>query len=343
MTEDEMWQALISCDKNYDGKFFYGVKSTGIFCRPSCASRTPLRKNVVYFHTAEEAMDAGFQPCKRCRPDLLVFAPALDLAKKAKGIMDRAYHDSSLLTQKMNHLGITRRHLDEVFKNQYQETLKDYLSNIRIQKAKELLSDGISISDTAMAIGMCSLSGFYSFFKKETGMTPAEYQNHCHKEKDSLSYRTLYHSPIGTLVIRSSDKAISEVSLLKEKPTDANRENPLTRECKKELTEYFSGKRKTFDIPVAPKGTPFQQKIWKAVSEIPYGSTQTYGEIAEKAGSPRAYRAVGMANHNNPILILIPCHRVIGSNGSLTGYAAGLDSKQYLLELEKENGRKDDE
>lgn len=184
---------------------------------------------------------------------------------------------------------------------------------------------------------MGSLSGFYSFFKKETGMTPADYQGHRHAKGVSPMYHTFYQSPIGTLAIRSTDEAVTEISLLTEEPKESPRENQLTRDCKKELAEYFQGKRKTFTVPLAPKGTVFQQKVWKAVREIPYGCTQTYGEIAEKAGSPKAYRAVGMANHQNPILILTPCHRVIGSNGSLTGYAAGIDNKRYLLELEKKN------
>ncbi len=140
MTEDEMWQALVACDKNYDGKFFYGVKSTGVFCRPSCASRTPLRKNVVYFHTAKKAMDAGFHPCKRCCPDLLVFAPALDIARKAKEIMDSAYNDSSLLAQKMSRIGLTRRHLDEIFKDNYQESLKVHLSKVRLPRESRSLT-----------------------------------------------------------------------------------------------------------------------------------------------------------------------------------------------------------
>ncbi|MFV0617429.1 bifunctional transcriptional activator/DNA repair enzyme AdaA [Megasphaera sp. WILCCON 0056] len=337
MTEDEMWKALVSCDKSYDGQFFYGVKSTGIFCRPSCASRTPLRKNVVYFHTAEEALKAGFHPCKRCRPDLLVFTPALDIAREAKEIMDRAYNDSSLLAQKMTRLGITRNHLDKIFKNQYQESLKEYLNRLRIQKAKGLLSEGVPISDTAWAIGMNSLSGFYSFFKKETGLTPADYQHHGHRKDEPPMYHTFYRSPIGTLVIRSTEEAIIGISPLTQEIQASPRENQLTLKCTKELDEYFSGTRKTFDIPLAPKGTPFQQAVWKAVCEIPYGSTHTYGEIAKKVGSPKAYRAVGMSNHKNPILILIPCHRVIGSQGNLTGYAAGLKNKQYLLEMEKRN------
>lgn len=339
MTEDEMWKAVVACDKSYDGQFFYGVKSTGIFCRPSCASRTPLRQNVLFFRTPEEAMAAGFRPCKRCRPDLLFFEPALELVQRAKAIIDRAYADSASLAQEMKDLGITRSYLDELFKREYQESPRDYLRKLRLQKAKELLGAGIQISDTALAIGMNSLSGFYSFFKNETGMTPAEYRLQCQNNHrgGSPMYHAFYRSPIGLLSICATDEAVTGVERIQEEPQEEESGNQLTAACQKELQEYFEGKRMTFDLPLAPEGTPFQKKVWQAVREIPYGRTETYGEVARKVGSPKAYRAVGMSNHKNPILILIPCHRVIGSNGSLTGYAAGLENKQYLLELEQKH------
>lgn len=148
-------------------------------------------------------------------------------------------------------------------------------------------------------------------------------------------YYAFYDSPIGLLAIRATEEAVTEVVLLSEEERGMSLENRLTRKCRKELGEYFQGKREAFDLPLAPRGTPFQRKVWAAVREIPYGTTRTYGDIAKKTGNPKAYRAVGMANRENPILILIPCHRVIGSDGSLTGYAAGLGNKKYLLELEK--------
>ena len=151
-------------------------------------------------------------------------------------------------------------------------------------------------------------------------------------------------SPIGLLKITASDAAVTAVERIiseEEKPTgmeDKMIEHPLIRQCCEELQEYFAGCRQSFDVPLAPSGTPFQQRVWNALCQIPYGKTRTYGEVAKMAGNPKASRAVGMANHCNPILILIPCHRVIGSDGSLTGYAAGLETKKYLLQLEKEHG-----
>ena len=150
-------------------------------------------------------------------------------------------------------------------------------------------------------------------------------------------------SPIGLLKITASDAAVTAVErIISEEEKSAGMEDkmiehPLIRQCCEELQEYFAGCRQSFDVPLAPSGTPFQQRVWNALCQIPYGQTRTYGEIAKMAGNPKASRAVGMANHRNPILILIPCHRIIGADGSLTGYAAGLETKKYLLQLEKEN------
>lgn len=146
-------------------------------------------------------------------------------------------------------------------------------------------------------------------------------------------------TPIGLLQIITTDKAIVSAT-----PTDHEENivgneaaNKLAQECKVELAEYFAGKRKKFDLPLKQEGTQFQKKVWQELKQIPYGETKTYGEIAKLIDKPKASRAIGMANHNNPILILVPCHRVIGADGSLTGYAAGIEAKKYLLEFEKKN------
>lgn len=146
----------------------------------------------------------------------------------------------------------------------------------------------------------------------------------------------IYEFSIGRLRIMEEDGAITRIELAEQESGGSNRwETPLIKSAAAQLWEYFSGKRRQFDLPLDPRGTPFQKKVWTALCSIPYGETRTYGQIAEKTGNPKASRAVGMANHNNPIMIVIPCHRVIGANGSLTGYAGGLSVKQRLLELEQ--------
>lgn len=146
-------------------------------------------------------------------------------------------------------------------------------------------------------------------------------------------YRFHYNSPVGVLCIEDNGSAVTAIKLCR----DGDSDNPseLAQDVIKQLEEYFNGERRIFEIPIAPRGTEFQQKVWRALTDIPYGETRTYGEIAQQTGNPRACRAVGNANNKNPIMIVVPCHRVIGSNGDLTGYACGLDVKKYLLDLEK--------
>ena len=172
-SDDTMWQAVVDCDSAYDGKFFYGVKTVGVYCRPSCRSKTPLRKNVVYFMTEEEAKRAGFRPCKRCRPELCGQAPVAGLAAQAKKHMDDHYDKRALLLAELKKLGVTQSHLAAVFRQQYGMTPTRYLGSRREQQAKNLLAaTDMPIIDIAAAIGFDSLSAFYAFFKKQAGTTP---------------------------------------------------------------------------------------------------------------------------------------------------------------------------
>ncbi|MGN1023558.1 MAG: bifunctional transcriptional activator/DNA repair enzyme AdaA [Lachnospiraceae bacterium] len=348
MRDDEMWKAVKECDAAYDGAFFYGVKTTGIYCRPSCKSKLPRRENVVFFQTREDAEKAGFRPCKRCRPDLIGYDPAADLGARTKELIDRTYHDRLELAADMKQMGVSRKHLTEVFRQQYDITPSQYLLQVRIAAARRLLQDGTGISDAAGMAGYENLSEFYDHFRRQTGMTPARYRQIFAR---NIS-RDVLHSPIGDLRIIASQEAVLCVEQAGRERADAGETSSqipadrilsgdasgaLVQDCEAELTEYFAGTRKNFDLPVSPEGTDFQKNVWQCLQQIPYGETRTYGELAAMAGSGKASRAVGMANHCNPVLILIPCHRVIGADGSLTGYAAGIEAKRYLLHLEKEH------
>lgn len=346
MNGDEMWEAVRDCDVSCDGKFFYGVKSTGIYCRPSCKSKLPKRENVVFFRTREEAERAGFRPCKRCRPDLLQYDPALELSERTKELLDQHFSDRLKLGRDMKEIGVSRRHLTQVFKQKYDITPSEYLIQVRIAAARQLLQEGSDITDAAGAAGYENLSEFYDHFRRQTGMTPARYRQIF---ADNIS-RSVLDTPIGPLRIIASQDAVLCVEQTGRESLDAGERadqipadriiagdssGELVNDCEAQLREYFAGKRRIFDLPLSPEGTNFQKNVWKHLQDIPYGETRTYGELAAMAGNEKASRAVGMANHCNPILILVPCHRVIGADGSLTGYAAGIEAKKYLLTMEK--------
>ena len=346
MNEDQMCEAVRDCDAACDGKFYYGVKTTGIYCRPSCKSKLPKRENVVFFGTREEAENAGFRPCKRCRPDLLQYDPAMVLSKRTKELLDQHFSDRLKLGKDMKGMGVSRKHLTQVFKQEFDITPSEYLIQVRIAAARQLLQDGADISDAAGMAGYENLSEFYDHFRRQTGMTPARYRQIF---ADNIS-RSVLDTPIGPLRIIASQDAVLCVEQAGRESLDAGGQadqipadliiagessGELVKDCEAQLREYFAGERHAFDLPLNPEGTDFQKNVWAHLRDIPYGETRTYGELAVMAGNKKTSRAVGMANHCNPILILVPCHRVIGANGSLTGYAAGIEAKKFLLTLEK--------
>jgi AraC family transcriptional regulator of adaptative response / methylphosphotriester-DNA alkyltransferase methyltransferase len=177
LTKDEKWNAVVHCDHSYDGLFFYGVKTTGIFCRPSCKSKEPLRNNVTFFDKITEAYDCGLRPCKRCRPDLLVYRPMLDLIEKAKHSMDTYFTDRQRLVAEIKKLGISQNHLIHLFRQQYHMTPVEYITTLRVEKARQMLRHtDTKIVTIALLCGFGSLSNFYGFFKKQIGLTPSEYR-----------------------------------------------------------------------------------------------------------------------------------------------------------------------
>lgn len=177
ISDNEKWKAVVSCDKSYDGLFFIGVKTTGIFCRPSCRAKTPARENVVFLGDAKAAIDAGFRPCKKCRPDKTVFEPDLELVKKAKDILDSNYDSITDLAHIAIQLGVSTNHLARLFKKQLGFTPVQYITALRVGKAAELLGQAdASILEIAYMTGFRSLSNFYKCFKEQTGHTPKEYR-----------------------------------------------------------------------------------------------------------------------------------------------------------------------
>jgi AraC family transcriptional regulator of adaptative response / methylphosphotriester-DNA alkyltransferase methyltransferase len=175
--DEEKWKALLECDPTYDGRFFYGVKTTGIFCRPSCKSKSPKRENVVFFDTAEEAREGGLRPCKRCRPDLLEFQPLKETAEKMKAICEQYFLEHNELKKKLSDIGLSRNRMTQVFQAQYGKTPAEYVNQLRVERCKMFLTDTRNnILQIALQSGFESLSTFYTQFRKVTGMSPKEYR-----------------------------------------------------------------------------------------------------------------------------------------------------------------------
>lgn len=182
VTKDEMWKAVSENDKSYDGLFFYAVKSTGIYCRPSCKSKLPKRDNVSFFKTAVEACEAGFRPCKRCRSDLMDYQPMKEIAQKTKKLLDKMFHERSELNEELRKVGVTQHRMVEIFKEQYGMTLNEYVNGLRLKEAKRLLTEtDDEVIDIAYSVGFSSLSAFYRFFKKETNQAPSKFRKEVRK------------------------------------------------------------------------------------------------------------------------------------------------------------------
>lgn len=332
MIDSERWNAVITNDRSYDGKFFYGVKSTGIFCRPSCTSKPPVPKNVVFFNSREDAERAGFRPCKRCRPDLIAYDPVAKLVDEAKAIIDCSFAERLDLKEKLNSLGVTRRHLTELFEKRFDMSPEQYLAQVRFQRAKELLDAGSRVTDVAFAVGLESSASFATFFKKQAGISPTEYVLQRTLERPYCFCET----PLGLIRIEENQDGIASLRFTDKKaePALAHGSGVYLKDVKSQISEYFAKSRKSFDIPLSITGSAFQQSVWRVLRDIPYGETRSYQQVAETIGNRGAARAVGMASNRNPILIIIPCHRVVGKDGKPVGYAGGIDRKQYLLEME---------
>ncbi|TAK58078.1 MAG: bifunctional transcriptional activator/DNA repair protein Ada [Bacteroidetes bacterium] len=343
----EMEQAYQKKDASYDGVFYLAVRTTGIFCRPSCTARKPLKENVEFYQSAKEAIFAGYRPCKRCSPMESIGKPP-EWAQKLLQIIDakptERYSDYFLRT-----IGIDPARARRFFLKNYGMTFQAYCRGRRLGKSLEQIRLGTDLDDVALGYGYNSHSGFREAFVKTFGKAPGKSRN------EDCIIASWIESPLGPLVTAATSEGICLLEFTDRRMLDAQfaslrkhfkkaivpGENSHIKQMKLELQEYFEGKRRTFSVKLVEPGTPFQQKVWNELLKIPYGKTLSYEEMAKKVGSPKACRAVGTANGMNRIAIVVPCHRVVNKDGELGGYGGGLWRKKKLLELEKEFGLSD--
>jgi len=336
----EMQGAYLRKDSSYDGIFFLGVRTTGIFCRPSCPARKPLARNVDYFSSAREALFAGFRPCKRCRP--------LDTGGRPPEWVGRALalvggSETRIKDSELRESGIDPFRIRRYFQKHYGMTFQAYCRAHRMGEALNQLREGASLDDIALGNGYESHSGFRDAFMRTFGRAPGTSHD---LDRIVVSW---IESPLGPLVTAANDSGLclleftdrrrleTQFNTLKKQFSCAivPGDNEHLTQLRKQLQAYFEGKLRQFSIPLVYPGSPFQVRVWNELLRIPYGETWSYEELARRIGSASGQRAVGHANGTNRIAIVIPCHRVVNKDGKLGGYGGGLWRKERLLELER--------
>lgn len=336
-----MERAYLRSDSSFDGIFYLGVLTTGIFCRPSCPARKPKPSNVEFYSSPKEALFAGYRPCKRCTP----MAAAGELPAWAKPLFNaieqsprKRIHDRDVRA-----LGLDPARARRFFKSRFGMTFQAYCRGRRLGGAFQDIRKGTALDDVALGYGYESHSGFREAFVKAFGTSPGR------SDRSGAIIVTWIESPLGPLIAGVQENTLvllefSDRRMLEAQFTTLRRlfkcpiipgESVLFAKLRSELKRYFAGSLKHFTVPIAYPGSRFQQKVWDGLLSIPYGTTLSYEDLARKVGDARAQRAVGHANGLNRIGIIIPCHRVVNKNGKLGGYGGGLWRKQRLLELER--------
>jgi AraC family transcriptional regulator of adaptative response/methylated-DNA-[protein]-cysteine methyltransferase len=338
------WEAVRRRDRAADGRFFYAVLTTAVYCRPACGSRLPRRENVRFFATADAAERAGFRACKRCRPDRAQ-RPEMEAVAAACRLIETAADVPTLATL-ADAAGMSRFHFHRVFKAATGITPRAYAEAQRARKVQAALGRSLSVTDAIYAAGFNSAGRFYAASTGRLGMTPTQWRTG--GAGAEIRYAT-GETTLGTVLVAATEKGICAIELgddpaalvraLRERlprsqliAGDRAFEAWITR-----IIAFIEEPAKGLDLPLDVRGTAFQQRVWQALREVPAGSTATYTELARRVGRPRAVRAVANACARNAVAVAIPCHRIVRSDGSLAGYRWGVERKRALLDREQAN------
>jgi len=336
-----MYNALVKKDPSFEGIFYAAVKTTGIFCRPTCTARKPDKKNVEFFKSAKDALTQGYRPCKICQPlDKPGETPAYikEILKNIDRYPAAKITDAELRLRKIKPHTIRRW-----FLKNHGMTFHAYQRMLRINAAFKQIQKGDNVTTTAFDTGYESLSGFTDTYKSVIGQAPSQ-----SKTKQVIDFSRMA-TPLGTMVAAATQDGVcllefadrrmleTELNYLRKKfnASIIQGKNKHLEALELQLTKYFEGNLKEFSLPLVTPGTEFQKSVWMELQKIPHGVTRSYKQVAAAIKQPTAVRAVANANGMNRIAIIIPCHRVIGNNGHLTGYGGGLWRKKWLLEHEQ--------
>ena len=341
---EECWAALEKRDAGAAGRFFYGVKTTGVFCRPGCTSRLPLRKNTAFFESAAEAQAAGLRPCKRCRPlDPSMASRHLAAIERACALI-RASEAIPTLGQLADTAGLSRYHFHRVFKQVTGTTPRDYARTHRLGRLADRLDAGEKVADAIYGSGFEASSRAYEDAPAALGMTPGQRRRGGNGQK--IRYVTV-ETPLGWALVAASARGICMTALADDRASlaamvrarfpaaEIAAEDQGLAEWARRIVHFITAPGPIPDLPLDIQGTAFQAQVWRALQRIPLGRTASYSELAAAVGRPEAVRAVAQACAVNNVALLVPCHRAIRRDGSLGGYRWGLDKKRELLARER--------
>jgi AraC family transcriptional regulator of adaptative response/methylated-DNA-[protein]-cysteine methyltransferase len=333
---DTAWAAFMRHDRAWDGRVIGAVHTTGIYCKPSCPARRPKRENVTFYASTQEARAAGFRPCLRCKPDEV--GRDREAVTSAVGLIERAEEAPSLV-ELAQAVGYAPHHFQRIFKRDLGVSPAEYARGIRNRRTEAALRENERVTDAVYDAGYQSPSGFYDDARERLGMTPSAWRDGGRGE--TIRWTT-FDSPLGEMFIAATSKGICRLTF-DDSEASLRRLFPNATIVKDDggLREFVEGTLKAIEQPLAAPhlpidvaGTAFQEAVWRELRKIPPGETRSYAQIAAAIGHPKAVRAVGTANGDNHVAVLIPCHRVIRSDGSLGGYGGGLGRKKILLAAE---------
>jgi AraC family transcriptional regulator of adaptative response/methylated-DNA-[protein]-cysteine methyltransferase len=342
------WQAVVARDAAHDGKFVFAVSSTGIYCRPSCPAKHARRENVQFFPTPEQAEQAGFRACLRCRPKAAGGHPQTAMVKAICRYIERHLDEAVTLGELGKVFGQSPFHLQRTFKAALGVTPKAYADSCRMNELKRNLQAGHSVTRALYDAGYSSSSRLYERTAAQLGMTPDKYRRGAIAAP--IRY-TFADSPLGRMLIAATDKGICtiqfadsdgelEQGLKHEFPFASRRRDDATLQPWKEsLLRYMQGQKISKALPLDIQATAFQRRVWKYLQTIPVGTTRSYSQVAQAIGQPSATRAVARACATNRIAVAIPCHRVVRSDGEMGGYRWGVERKETLLAMEREGAQ----
>ncbi len=340
---DRRWLAVTQRDAKADGRFFYSVSTTGVYCRPSCASRLALRQHVRFHASAAEAERAGFRACKRCRPDRLSLAEehAAKIEETCRHIETAETMPS--LAEMAKRSGLSTYHFHRVFKEVTGVTPKAYAAALRAKRVRQELSERGSVTEAIYGAGFESSGRFYAASDRMLGMRPSDYR--ADGANNDIRF-AVGECRLGSILVAHSDRGVCAI-LIGDEPDALARDlqdrfprarliggEPGFEVWVAKVVGFVDDPAVGLDLPLDVRGTAFQQRVWQALVDIPGGSTASYAEIAAKIGSPKAMRAVAQACAANALAVAIPCHRVVRNDGALSGYRWGAERKRALLEKE---------